>query len=379
MVQTLVAGQNCPIPQAKISVRIKSGAPADFSTFRLYANGKTRKDADFVFYGQKNNDDGTVALAQEAQSATFSVDLPKLAPDVEKIAFAVTSDFPTIASLKSLSLEISEPDLAIACPVDLTGRDEAALILGELYKRNGQWKFRFIAQGFKGGLKPLAEMYGVDVADEQPAPPPASKVNLSKIVLTKASPRVDLAKHEVGGGTYRVNLNWHQGTGAKPKGLGALFRRNQGIDLDLGAYVRMRDGSQTIIQALGDNFGSLTTPPYVQLMGDDRTGAQADGEWLHINGDHLDDIAEIVIFTFIYEGVPNWNATDGVVRLEISGQPEIETRLTEGNNSLPMCAIARITNDGGRIGIERLDRYFRGHREMDQAFGWGFRWKAGSK
>ena len=44
-----------------------------------------------------------------------------------------------------------------------------------------------------------------------------------------------------------------------------------------------------------------------------------------------------------------------------------------------MCAIARLINDGGSIRVERINRYFPGHREMDQAFGWGFRWTAGSQ
>ena len=117
----------------------------------------------------------------------------------------------------------------------------------------------------------------------------------------------------------------------------------------------------------------------MKLLGDDRTGSQQDGEWICINGDRIDELAEVLIFTFIYSGVPNWQTTDAVVRLEIAGQPEIETRLSEGDNRLPMCAIARIINNGGQLRIERLDRYFRDHRDMDQAFGWGFRWKAGSK
>jgi tellurite resistance protein TerA len=56
--------------------------------------------------------------------------------------------------------------------VELTGRQEAALILGEFYRRNAEWKFRFIAQGFNGGLKPLAEHFGVNVSDE---PPPSTQ------------------------------------------------------------------------------------------------------------------------------------------------------------------------------------------------------------
>ncbi len=377
MSQNLVPGQNCAVPADTLSVAVRAGAAADFSAFRLFAGGKTRKDADFVFYGQKTNDDGTVELSQESAAAMFRVALPRLAPDVEKIVLAVTSDYPSLASLGFLELDILQGSASLArCRLETAARDEAALILGEFYRRNGQWKFRLVAQGFRGGLRPLAEAYGVDVADDAPAPPPppAPTVNLSKIVLTKSAPRVDLNKRAVGKGVFRVNLNWN-----KTPGSGGFFRRSAGVDLDLAAYVRLRSGEQTIIQALGNHFGDLERPPYVKLLGDDRTGSRAEGEWIHINGQRIDELEEVIIFTFIYSGIPNWQATDAVVRLEISGQPEIETRLSEGSNALPMCAIARLRTTGNDLRIERLDRYFSGHREMDRAFGWGFSWKAGSK
>lgn len=404
MTQTLVPGQNCPVPASLLSVSIRAGAAADFSAFRLFAGGKTRRDEDFVFYGQKRNDDGTISLSHDACSGVFSVDLARLAPDVEKVALAVTSDFPTVARLSSLTLEAAQgAECLLRCSVEVVRHDEAALILGEFYRRNGQWKFRFVAQGFRGGLKPLAEFYGVDVADDAPVPPcPASSgpahpgqapsrsapagasassrpASLGKIVLTKASPRIDLTKHTLAGGMYRVNLNWNRAFTSRPSGLAGLFNRNNGIDLDLAAYVRLKNGDKTIVQALGKRFGSLEQPPFVKLLGDDRTGSQADGEWIHINGDRIDDLAEIIIFTFIYAGAPNWNATDAEVRVDIPGQPKIETRLVDGNEPLPMCAIARIINSGGKLSIERLERYFRGHEDMDRFFGWGFTWRAGWK
>ena len=429
MTQTLVPGQNCPVPASLLSVSIRAGAAADFSAFRLFAGGKTRRDEDFVFYGQKRNDDGTISLSHDACSGVFSVDLARLAPDVEKVALAVTSDFPTVARLSSLTLEAAQgAECLLRCSVEVARHDEAALILGEFYRRNGQWKFRFVAQGFRGGLKPLAEFYGVDVADDapapapspapapapspvpgpapspaprpapspvpprpassgpahpgpaaSPAPAPSRAVNLGKIVLTKASPRIDLTKHTLAGGMYRVNLNWNRAFTSRPSGLAGLFNLNRGIDLDLAAYVRLKNGDKTIVQALGKRFGSLEQPPFVKLLGDDRTGSQADGEWIHINGDRIDDLAEIIIFTFIYAGAPNWNATDAVVRVDIPGQPRIETRLVDGNEPLPMCAIARIINSGGKLSIERLERYFRGHEDMDRFFGWGFTWRAGWK
>ena len=262
--------------------------------------------------------------------------------------------------------------------VDIDGRTEAALILGELYRRNGSWKFRFIAQGFNGGLKPLAEYFGVDIADPEPAPAPSS-VNLSKVSLTKEKPAISLTKKD-DFGKIRINLDWHRESKSGGSGLlGGLFGGNKGIDLDIGAFVELQDGYKSVIQALGNGFGDFNRMPYVELQGDDRTGDVAGGEWIFINGREWKNIKQVLIFTFIYEGVPNWSKTDGVVTIHVPEQPPIETRLTDGNNGRAMCAIARLINENGSIKVERLNEFFKGHRDMDNAYGWGFRWTAGSK
>ncbi len=134
-------------------------------------------------------------------------------------------------------------------------------------------------------------------------------------------------------GEIRVNLNWHRGGGAPAKGfLQGIFNSNKGIDLDLGAFVALNDGSRGVIQALGNNFGSYHSEPYVQLQGDDRTGDVSDGEWMHINGREWKHVKEVLIFAFIYEGVPSWGSTDGIVTINVPGQAPIETQMNEGND-----------------------------------------------
>ncbi len=385
----LIAGGNTPVPTARLHIRVSTGKSADVTAFRLFADGKVRGDSDMVFYGQTRSDDGTIELTSDASATVFTVDLPSLDAAVQKVAFTVTCDAgQTVSSLAPLMIQVEQTGQVVAqAPVNTEGRREAAFILGELYRRNQDWKFRFVAQGFNGGLKPLAEHYGVDIADDEPAPvpPPAPKaapkpapaaapVNLSKISLTKDKPKISLAKRE-DFGEIRINLNWNK----KPekKGfLGGLMSGN--IDLDLGAFVETQDGQKGVIQALGGSFGSLTSPPYVLLKGDDRTGSSSDGEWIHVNGRHWSTIKEVLIYAFIYEGVPNWDSTDGVVTVNVPGQPPVETRLTEGS-SANLCAIARLYNNSGTIEIERINRFFKGQKDLDEAFGWGFRWSRGSK
>ncbi len=168
--QTLVQGQNSPIPLDTLQVSISTGKSADVVSFRTYENGKTKEDDDFIFYGQRSNLDNTVTCdIQDGETKTiFSIDLPRMKSDVSKIAFCITSNFPKLDELQFIKIEISQTtNLLLDCNVNLTNKDELALILGEIYKHNGAWKFRFVAQGFNGGLKPLAEFYGVNIADDE--------------------------------------------------------------------------------------------------------------------------------------------------------------------------------------------------------------------
>lgn len=417
MSQTLVAGANAPLPTDNISIRIMSQNPIDCAAYRLTTQGKVRGDGDMIFYGQTRSDDGSVSFRGHESDGFFDINLPVQSADIDKIALAFSSA-QTLAQLGDVDIQVLQgSQVLISCQLSSTGRNEKAIILAECYRRQGSWKFRFIAQGFEGGLKPLSEHFGVEIADEVPVqaqnqsintqnpintqkassvpqtstPPaiPASStnpsINLSKITLTKNKSSINLTKRD-DFGKISVNLNWNQNPNtnqqAPKKGLlNDLFKQkgSDGIDLDVGAMVHLKNGQKTLIQALGNRFGSLTSAPYVLLRADDRTGQVSGGEWLDINGQQWSQIEEVFIFAFIYEGAPNWAQTDGVVTIHVPDQPPIETRLTEGTGDLPMCAIARLVNQNGSINVERINQYFKGHQDMDKAFNWGFSWQRSSK
>jgi tellurite resistance protein TerA len=115
------------------------------------------------------------------------------------------------------------------------------------------------------------------------------------------------------------------------------------------------------------------------LAGDDRTGAATGGETIRINGDSLSRIKRVLVYAFIYEGVANWAAADGVATVRVPGQPDIEVRLDNPASGQGFCAIALIENDRGKFKVTKEERYFRGHRDADKAYGWHMRWAAGSK
>ncbi|UOG91114.1 MAG: TerD domain-containing protein [Candidatus Thiothrix sulfatifontis] len=403
-VTQLVAGANCPVPREKLHVEVLlspaqvSGAEVDISAFVLTATGKVRGDDDMVFYGQPRPGNGSVAfVGNSAGRAEFAVDLPNVLAGTEKIAFTATihenrTNFGAFTNLQ-VTVKNAAGQAVLQATLPANGRVESALILGELYLRQGQWKFRAVGQGFAGGLKPLAEHFGVEISDPTPAaappvtPPPAptkKPISLSKVTLDKAKPRVSLEKKTEGFGEIRINLNWNRGQAPAAKSgglLGGLFGggSNKGMDLDVGCLYEQRDGTISAIQALGNRFGSFRSDPFIELKGDDRTGAISEGEWLHINGQQWQTFKRVLVYAFIYEGAPNWAQTDGVVTIYVPNEPPLEIRLTEGSNSLGMCAVLVLENVNGALQVNREVRYFKGHQEMDQAYHWGLNWRAGSK
>jgi tellurite resistance protein TerA len=287
--------------------------------------------------------------------------------------------------------------------------DEKAVIVAELYRRDGTWRFGAVGQGFNGGLSALLAHFGgseaapTPAAAPSPAPaaaavPTAPKVSLSKVTLEKRGDKVSLDKRAGRGfGRIHVNLNWNQSSTAAPpppqktgffdkliSGATTARKGRGGIDLDLGCMYELADGRRGLVQALGNAWGDFDREPFIKLDADDRTGAVSGGENLYINGERFDQIRRALIFSFIYEGVPNWAATDGVVTIAAPDQAPIEVRLDGGGNQI-MCAIALIENRGGSMQVTKLAEYFQqaggtsAHELMDRHFGFGMRWKTGSK
>ncbi|KVW62304.1 TerD family protein [Burkholderia ubonensis] len=392
---TLLPGGNAPVATGPLRVDIHyapiPGADIDISAFALTTTGKVRGDGDMCFYGQTSILGGAVQLTSSAAGrAEFTLDLGRLDPAVEKIALTATiyENKAAFDRVSTLALAVTG---GIEAQIPTGGMSETALILGEFYLRQGAWKFRCVGQGFAGGLEPLAKHFGVDVAAPAPASaptpapapvppaPPKSTVSLSKVTLDKTRSSISLDKPAAGFGEIKVNLNWNRGNGSGGGLLGGLFGKGSSVDLDVGCLFELQDGYKGVVQALGNCFGNLNDEPYIQLMGDDRTGSVAGGEWLHINGKQWSEIKRILVFAFIYEGAPNWKATDGVVTVFVPGQPEIEVRLNEEGGRHGMCAIALLENVGGAVKVTRRVDFHRGHDDMDRAYGWGMRWRAGSK
>jgi tellurite resistance protein TerA len=193
--------------------------------------------------------------------------------------------------------------------------------------------------------------------------------------------RISLKKTEKSGlGEILVNLNWNARPAQKKGFLARLFGGNSGIDLDLGCLFELRDGSKGAVQALGNAFGSLSQPPFISLDGDDRTGESAAGENLRINGNRVADIKRILVYTFIYEGIANWQEADARVTIKYPGAEDIIVKMDEYNSRKIMCGLALLENQNNEtFSAEKIVQFYDGHSDLDKAFRWGLEWVAGRK
>ncbi len=230
----------------------------------------------------------------------------------------------------------------------------------------------------------------------RPRRPPSAPVSLGKVTLTKSAPSVSLTKGGATGDAARqpeLDRAPRRPAGAPPeekKGFlkklqaAAEQRMNTGaIDLDLACLYEYTDGSKGVVQALGNAFRDKHTfgaDPICWLDGDDRSGTATGGENLFVNLAHAAAIRRVLVFAFIYQGVPNWAAADAVVTLFPAEGGQIEVRLDEADNQSPLCSIAMLTNDGSGIKVNREIRYIRGSQSaLDKEYGWGMNWARGSK
>jgi len=406
-----------------------NGAAVDVSCFGLDANDKLSDDRYMVFYNQLASPEGAVRLDLKGGRARFAVNLDQLPASIAKLVFVAAID--GAATMRTLGASALSLGSAVRFPWSGADfGDEKALIVAEIYRRDGLWRFGAVGQGFNGGLSALLKHFGgTEAGTPAPAPAPAAvpaptpaapKVSLSKVTLDKRGDKVSLDKRPGGGyGRIHVNLNWNQAALAPPPAsppppssaargggfldrltsmagdlankagemankAGAARKGRSGIDLDLGCMYELADGRRGLVQALGNTFGDYEREPFIQLDADDRTGAAANGENLFINGERFDKIKRAVIFSFIYEGAANWSVTNGVVTVTAPGQAPVEVKLDGGDRQI-MCAIALIENRGGNLVITKLAEYFQqqgmtsAHELMDRHYGFGMRWKTGSK
>ncbi|MGN0688444.1 MAG: TerD family protein [Oscillospiraceae bacterium] len=159
--------------------RYDGGCAFDLDTcaFLLGENGRVTCDGDFVFYGNLSHSSGAVnhlgdnlTGEGDGDDEQIKVNLAKVPANITRIAFTAT-----IYDADTRGQNFGQVSNAYIRVVDETtgtelirydlGEDfsiETALVVGEIYRHNGEWKFNAIGSGFSGGLSALCQSYGVN-------------------------------------------------------------------------------------------------------------------------------------------------------------------------------------------------------------------------
>lgn len=183
------------------------------------------------------------------------------------------------------------------------------------------------------------------------------------------------------GQNIEIRLTW--------KKLGFFRRLVSGdVDLDLGCYYRLADGSSMLIDALQFSSGGgardvvsrqgcLTQPPYIWHTGNDPGTGRESSESLLVNAEHLDSIKSIVVYCYIYDGgKAKWDEVSVELSVIVPGQAPCVIPLGKVKTDKRFCSLAVINvEEGGVLSVEECIGFFDGHADCDSHFGWGFTYR----
>lgn len=150
----------------------------DASAFLLAANDKVRGETDFIFYNQTRSPEGSVEHtgdnrtgAGDGDDEAVKIDLAKVPAEVQKIAITVTihdaeSRGQNFGQVQNAFIRVVNDQSNVEIVRFDLNEDystETAMIFGELYRHNNEWKFRAVGQGYNGGLSAMCRQYGISI------------------------------------------------------------------------------------------------------------------------------------------------------------------------------------------------------------------------
>ncbi|MFF5478593.1 TerD family protein [Streptomyces sp. NPDC012935] len=172
----MTPGSNIPLSAARVTVDVAAPVRLDVSGLLLTADGKVRSDDDFIFYNQPSGPGVTYRSGGGTSPDAIMVDTAAVPPGIEKIVVTASPDaagqtFQGIEPTATIRNADDNSVLATFTPPQLG--TETALVIVEVYLRNGAWKARAVGQGYANGLAGIATDFGVTVEEPAPAAPVA--------------------------------------------------------------------------------------------------------------------------------------------------------------------------------------------------------------
>ncbi|MGW5777147.1 TerD family protein [Streptomyces sp. NPDC003863] len=175
----MTPGSNIPLTAARVAVDVAAPVRLDVSGLLLGANGKVRSDDDFIFYNQPAGPGVAYRSGGGAAPDAILVDTGALPAGIERIVVTASPDaagqtFQGIEPTATIRNADDGSVIATFTPPQLA--TETALVVVEIYLRNGAWKARAVGQGYANGLAGIATDFGVSVDDEPAAAPAPAPV-----------------------------------------------------------------------------------------------------------------------------------------------------------------------------------------------------------
>lgn len=172
----MTPGSNIPLPVTRVAVDVSAPVRLDVSGLLLTADGKVRSDDDFIFYNQPSGPGVTYRSGGGATPDSITVDTSAVPPGIEKIVVTASPDaagqtFQGIEPTATIRDAANGSVISTFTPPQLG--TETALVIVEIYLRNGAWKARAVGQGYANGLAGIATDFGVTVEEPAPAAQPA--------------------------------------------------------------------------------------------------------------------------------------------------------------------------------------------------------------
>ncbi|MEU0354849.1 TerD family protein [Streptomyces cyaneofuscatus] len=259
----MTPGSNIPLSAVRVAVDVAAPVRLDVSGLLLTADGKVRSDDDFIFYNQPSGPGVTYRAGGGSAPDAIVVDTTAVPPGIEKIVVTASPDaagqtFQGIEPTATVRNADDGTALATFTPPQLGG--ETALVVIEVYRRNGAWKARAVGQGYANGLAGIATDFGVSVeepaaplvpAAAAPVAPAAAPVDPRIAPPAPAAPPAPPAAAPAGAGKInldkgRVNLQKNQTVSLVKGGAPLLSQVKMGLgwepafrgkDIDLDASV----------------------------------------------------------------------------------------------------------------------------------------------
>ncbi|MCX4551832.1 TerD family protein [Streptomyces sp. NBC_01387] len=172
----MTPGSNIPLTASRIAVDVTAPVRLDVSGLLLTADGKVRSDDDFIFYNQPSGPGVSHRSGGGSAPDAIVVDTDAVPAGIEKIIVTASPDaagqtFQGIEPTATVRGADDGSTLASFTPPRLG--TETALVIVEIYLRNGAWKVRAVGQGYADGLAGIATDFGVSVEEPEAAPAPA--------------------------------------------------------------------------------------------------------------------------------------------------------------------------------------------------------------